>query len=171
MHTACMSRYCDMVIFCETQWRHSVKTRLYNTPSPILHCISQLGENKGGQGHWVSQNRWCCCEWAKSSYKHQASITCATLASLLLPTSWPVSTENDTHWPDLRSEFLEVGASKCQLWFGLFNNLTTGYQLLYFFRSQCELDQDLVMMNLYIKFSVHSSNEQQVIALKLVHRR
>ena len=24
--------------------------------SPILHCISQLGENKGGHGHWVSQN-------------------------------------------------------------------------------------------------------------------
>ena len=56
-----------MVLFCETQWRHSVKTRLYNTPSPILysvkrsdvttspshiiHCISQLGENKGGRGH------------------------------------------------------------------------------------------------------------------------
>ena len=55
-----------------------MKTRLYNTPSPILqsvkrsevtrwkqgyirtlpilHCISQLGENKGGRGHWVSQN-------------------------------------------------------------------------------------------------------------------
>ena len=30
---------------------HSVKTRLYNTPSPILHCISQLIENKGGRGH------------------------------------------------------------------------------------------------------------------------
>ena len=42
--------------FCETQWRHSVKTRLYKIPSAILHCISQLGENKGGQGHWVSQN-------------------------------------------------------------------------------------------------------------------
>ena len=24
--------------------------------SPLLHCISQLGENKGGQGLWVSQN-------------------------------------------------------------------------------------------------------------------
>ena len=23
---------------------------------PILHCISQLGENKGGRGHWVLQN-------------------------------------------------------------------------------------------------------------------
>ena len=66
-------------VFCDEQWRHSVKTRLYNTPSPILHsvkrndvtrwkqsyigplpilhCISQLGENKGGQGHWVSQNK------------------------------------------------------------------------------------------------------------------
>ena len=65
-------------VFCETQWRHSVKIRLYNTRYPILHsvkhsyvtrwkrgyvrplpilpCISQLGEHKGGQGHWVSQN-------------------------------------------------------------------------------------------------------------------
>ena len=64
-------------VFCETQWRHSVEIRLYNTPSPILHfvkrsdvtrwkqgyirtlsilhCISQLSENKG-RGHWVSQN-------------------------------------------------------------------------------------------------------------------
>ena len=32
--------------FCETQWRLPVKTRLYKTPSSILHCISQLGENK-----------------------------------------------------------------------------------------------------------------------------
>ena len=31
-------------------WK-SVKTRLCKTPSPILHCISQLGENKGSQGH------------------------------------------------------------------------------------------------------------------------
>ena len=44
--------------FCETQWRHSVKTMLYKNPPPILHCISQLGENKGGRGHWVSQNTW-----------------------------------------------------------------------------------------------------------------
>ena len=28
--------------------KNAVKTRLYKTPSPILHCISQLGENKGG---------------------------------------------------------------------------------------------------------------------------
>ena len=62
---------------CETQWRHSVKTKLYNTPSPILHSMKRsdvtrwkqgymrspppyfivlASENKGGQGHWVSQN-------------------------------------------------------------------------------------------------------------------
>ena len=35
---------------------HSVKTWLCKIPSPILHCISQLGKNKGGKGHWVSQN-------------------------------------------------------------------------------------------------------------------
>ena len=35
---------------------NSVKTKLYNTPSPILHRISQLGENIEGQGYWVSQN-------------------------------------------------------------------------------------------------------------------
>ena len=68
--------------FCETQWRHSVKTRLYNTlPThfflwnavtslgekqgyirtlPILHCIIQLGENKGDRGHWVSQDKIIC---------------------------------------------------------------------------------------------------------------
>ena len=27
--------------FCETQRRHSVKTRLYNTPSPILHSVKR----------------------------------------------------------------------------------------------------------------------------------
>ena len=59
--------------FCKTQWRHSVKTRLYNTPPHSSFCETQwrhsvktrppshtslyyFGENKGGQGHWVSQN-------------------------------------------------------------------------------------------------------------------
>ena len=28
-------------VFCETPWRHSVKTRLYNTPSPILHSVKR----------------------------------------------------------------------------------------------------------------------------------
>ena len=35
--------------FCETQWRHSVKTRLYNTPSPyfiLWNAVTALGENK-----------------------------------------------------------------------------------------------------------------------------
>ena len=35
---------------CETQWRHSVKTRLYETPSPILNIlwnsVTSLSENK-----------------------------------------------------------------------------------------------------------------------------
>ena len=79
-------------LFCETQWRHSVKTRLYNTPSPILpslkrsdvtrwnkaiwepspilHCISQLGENKGGRCHWVSQNRVKCHLCVKVFFKN-----------------------------------------------------------------------------------------------------
>ena len=30
---------------------NSVKMKLYETPFPILHCISQLGDNKGGKGH------------------------------------------------------------------------------------------------------------------------
>ena len=56
-------------LFCETQWRHSVKTRLDKSPSPILHCISQLGENKRGQGHWVSQNIWVNDRpWASKAY-------------------------------------------------------------------------------------------------------
>ena len=56
IHVPCILRIFNTEAYnlCETQWRHSVKTRLYNTP--ILHCISQLGENKGGHGHWVSQN-------------------------------------------------------------------------------------------------------------------
>ena len=29
------------VASCETQWRHSVKTKLYNTPSPILHFVKR----------------------------------------------------------------------------------------------------------------------------------
>ena len=32
------------------------ENKVIQEPSPILHCISQLGENKGGRGHWVSQN-------------------------------------------------------------------------------------------------------------------
>ena len=35
---------------------NSVKTKLNKTPSPILYCISQLGDNSGGQGYWVLQN-------------------------------------------------------------------------------------------------------------------
>ena len=35
---------------------NSVKTRLCMNPSPILDSISYLGDNKGCQGHWVSQN-------------------------------------------------------------------------------------------------------------------
>ena len=30
---------------------YSVKTMLYNTPSPILYCIIQLGENIAGQSY------------------------------------------------------------------------------------------------------------------------
>ena len=37
---------------------NSVKTTIYNTLSPIHHCISQLGENTGGKGYWVSQNTY-----------------------------------------------------------------------------------------------------------------
>ena len=35
--------------FCETQWRHSVKTRLYKTPPPyfiLWNAVTSLGENK-----------------------------------------------------------------------------------------------------------------------------
>ena len=35
---------------------NSVKTTLYETTSPIQHCISQSDENIGDQGYWVSQN-------------------------------------------------------------------------------------------------------------------
>ena len=37
------------VKFCETQWRHSVKTRLYKTPTPyfiLWNAVTSLGENK-----------------------------------------------------------------------------------------------------------------------------
>ena len=35
---------------------NSVKTKLCKTPSPILHCIRQFGDNKEGQGYWVLHN-------------------------------------------------------------------------------------------------------------------
>ena len=31
----------SLSLFCETQCRHSVKVRLYNTPSPILHSVKR----------------------------------------------------------------------------------------------------------------------------------
>ena len=31
----------DIAIIWETQWRHSVKTRLYYTPSPIFHSVKR----------------------------------------------------------------------------------------------------------------------------------
>ena len=34
------------------------ENRVIKEPSPILHCISQLGENKGCRGHLVSQNNY-----------------------------------------------------------------------------------------------------------------
>ena len=37
------------------KWQLGEK-KLSNTPSSILHCISQLGEYIGGPCHWVSQN-------------------------------------------------------------------------------------------------------------------
>ena len=36
---------------CETQWRHSVKTRLYNTPSPILHLMKRSDVTRWKQGY------------------------------------------------------------------------------------------------------------------------
>ena len=39
-------------LICETQWRHSVKRRLYNTPPPyfiLWNAVTSLGENKGIQ--------------------------------------------------------------------------------------------------------------------------
>ena len=38
-------------LFCETQWRHSVKTRLYNTPSPILHSVKRSDDTRWKQGY------------------------------------------------------------------------------------------------------------------------
>ena len=38
-------------LFCETQWRHSVKTRLYNTPSPILHSVKRSDVTRWKQGY------------------------------------------------------------------------------------------------------------------------
>ena len=36
--------------FCETQWRHSMKTKLYNTPSPILHSVKRSDVTRWKQG-------------------------------------------------------------------------------------------------------------------------
>ena len=38
-------------------------------------------------------------------------------------------------------------------------------------KGQCEMSQALVMINLYMKFNVHSSYEKQVIVLKVADRR
>ena len=38
------------------EWQLGENNAIYKTPSPILYCISFLGENIGGQGYWVSQN-------------------------------------------------------------------------------------------------------------------
>ena len=37
--------------FCETQWRHSAKTRLYITPSPILHSVKRSDVTRWKQGY------------------------------------------------------------------------------------------------------------------------
>ena len=36
---------------------------------------------------------------------------------------------------------------------------------------KCELSQALVMINMYVKFNVHSSNAKQIIVLKVADRR
>ena len=38
-------------LLCETQWRHSVKSRLYNTPSPILHSVKPSDVTRRKQGY------------------------------------------------------------------------------------------------------------------------
>ena len=40
-----------MLQFHETQWRHSVKIRLYNTPSPILHSVKRSAVTLRKQGY------------------------------------------------------------------------------------------------------------------------
>ena len=82
-----------MFLFCETQWHYSVKTRVYNTPSPIRHCISQLGENKRGQGHWVSQNSPIVYLYNNmlvgySTRSHRQSILAYSTHTLCPPAQW-----------------------------------------------------------------------------------
>ena len=43
--------YYIIIIFCETQWRHSVKTRSYNTPSPITHSVKRRDGIRWEQGY------------------------------------------------------------------------------------------------------------------------
>ena len=40
-----------ILIFCEKQWRHPVKTKLYNTPSPILHSVKRSDVTRWKQGY------------------------------------------------------------------------------------------------------------------------
>ena len=49
----CASKNGSLAVFCETQWRHSVKTRLYNTPSPILHSVKRSDVTRWKQGHII----------------------------------------------------------------------------------------------------------------------
>ena len=41
----------SIIIFCETQWRHSVKIRLYSTPSPILHSVKRSDITQWKEGY------------------------------------------------------------------------------------------------------------------------
>ena len=43
----------------------------YIRTSPILHCISHLGKNKGGRGHWASQNTHQNTDFSELSRKNR----------------------------------------------------------------------------------------------------
>ena len=61
-------KYHMTMVFCETQWRHSVKTRFYNTPSPILHSVKRSDVTRWKQGYItpLPHTSFCETQWRHS---------------------------------------------------------------------------------------------------------
>ena len=87
----CVSTLWNAVTSTETVFNgNSLKTKLYNTSSPILHCISQLGDDNGGPSYSVSQNAWSSEQimqvWLKKNYASAKNIYVSTIENIYTST-------------------------------------------------------------------------------------